>query len=296
MRRLFVVMLSVAVMFSFAGEALAYKKPKSHGCIQKGDGTMKQPYILCTAADFELLHTYPTKYFELGANIKLSDYYSDVHVWRSIPSFTGSLDGNNRTVSDLISRTGLIEENSGIVKNLKLTVNITGFYMTGGIASNNYGFIVNSQVDGRVSGRWDVGAIAGVNYGSILHSRASGSISVDTGGGGLVGINKGTITLSSSSATVVGSYDVGGLVGINQGKIISSSSAGKAVGYASDVGGLVGLNDAAGVIQLSLAVGDVYANLSVPDLHKGKLFGRNLGKVLHSNGYGRLIDINQYVS
>lgn len=293
MKRLLAVLLSVVVIFSFAGETLA-QKPQSHGCKQKGDGTFKLPYTLCVASDFELMHTYPDKYFELGANIKFSDFYTDANPWRSIPNFSGSVDGKNHTVSQLISGSGLIKLNNGKVNNLKLKVDITGFYMTGGIAGTNYGEIVNSRVDGRVSGRWEVGAIAGMNYGVIKNSQSSGSISVDITGGGLVGYNEGIIIHSSSSSSVNGSYNTGGLVGTNRGTILRASSSGTVVGHANGIGGLVGNNDAIGKIQFSRATGDVYAQLTNSNLSIGKLFGSNIGEVLHSNGYGKLLDIFQY--
>lgn len=296
MKRLLAVFVSIVVVFSFAGQALAKGNPYSHGntksqaCKQKGDGTIQRPFNLCVAADFELMHTYPDKNFELKANIKLSDFYTAANPWRPIPNFAGSLNGKNHTVSQ-VNGAGFIVQNNGKVNNLKLKVDIYNYYIAGGIAGTNYGEITNSRVDGNVSGRYDVGAIAARNYGVIKHSQSSGSISVDMSGGGLVGVNHGTITHSSSSASVNGSYGIGGLVGINAGTIISAASSGSVDGY-SGVGGLVGDNYAEGKIQFSIATGNVYVtDLSNPNLFYGNLVGHNWvgGQVLHSKGFGKVL-------
>ncbi len=192
--------------------------------------------------------------------------------------FSGSFDGNGKTISNLfINRStdnvGLFGSLSGaIISNIGLLdVDITGSVYTAGLVGTTYNgsTVINSYSIGKVNGTGPVGGLVGMNYASSVMNSYTGGIvngSLDVVGG-LVGNNIGIggtalIKNSYSSANVSGAVQVGGLVGrsasTNTGDtlVINSYSTGTVTGN-SDVGGLVGVNkiDDISLITNSYSVG-----------------------------------------
>lgn len=166
--------------------------------------------------------------------------------WTPIGTFTGMLDGNGHTISNLFicSNSGSLGlfsslSSSGTVKNLGLlNVSITG---TGG--SN-------------------IGAFAGCNFCLIKNCYATGIIiSAGDQVGGIAGSNDdGTITACSSSVTVTGGSMVGGISGKgglnNSVPLIEDCYSTGSVTGANYVGGLLGYGPTARIVR-SYAVGAV---------------------------------------
>jgi filamentous hemagglutinin family protein len=135
--------------------------------------------------------------------------------------FTGILDGQGRTISNLtiIDTTPVAQTIDGSPTNG--FVGLIGYIAPGGVARNIT--LANAQVTGG-DGMF-VGALAGVLGGSVTNAASSGAVATgnaDIGAtsppaiaGGLVGGSIGSITSSSSSASVTGGADAfaGGLVG-----------------------------------------------------------------------------------
>lgn len=124
-----------------------------------------------------------------------------------IPTFGGSFDGQNHTISGLNvrgegSQRGLFRyiQEGGTVKDL----NVTGTVAPAGDIKST-------------------GGIAGVNHGTISQCTFSGRVEGMTGAGGIAGVNEaeGRIISCTSSGTVLGSHYTGGIVGENYGSIIS---------------------------------------------------------------------------
>jgi len=163
--------------------------------------------------------------------------------------FTGKLDGNNMTISNLIinsshaSYVGLVGfNNGGTVVGLTLdNSNITAGNYTGALAGyNNNGYIINNIVRADVVGNNYVGLAVGKFYsdggtfkvGNIV---AEGNIDGNDDVGGLVGYvymryHGGSITgiFSGGSITSNGT-NIGRIVGLNEhwadGAIVISASA-----------------------------------------------------------------------
>ena len=81
-----------------------------------------------------------------------------------------------------------------------------------------------------------------------------------------------------------GTFNVGGLVGENNGSIENSSVAGEIDGDASDVGGLVGVNNDNGSIESSYVIGNVGGDSFSVDI--GGLVGENDGTITRSYAAG----------
>lgn len=273
------ILLSLALVFALAGETLAAPAPV---CKVKGNGTANNPYNLCTANDFNLMRSYPTKYFQQGAHITLTN-------WTPIPKFTGSFNGKSYNLKLQSFETGgLFTENLGLVRNLVMYVNIRGTYQLGGVAQTNRGTIDNVIVAGEtVSARWSVGGIATYNYGTIKAARVSAAI-YGINAGGIAAYNYGKIEGSFVSGGVRGGFEVGGLVYKNSGTINNSHTWGKPVeAYRFTGSSFVAWNAETGIITNSTATNDLYIPLSsVAD--SNNFVGKNNGKITKSWGSGKV--------
>ncbi len=191
--------------------------------------------------------------------------------------FTGSYDGDNKTISGLfVNRplgycqglfgytnnaeikniclvntsitgntltSGLVGLNSGTITNCYSIGNVTGKNYTGGLVGENEGFIINCYNNGNVTGDESSGNLVGKNnFGSITKCFSNGSVTGYSNTGGLVGSNSGSISNCYNNGNVTGIYSTGDLVGMNYYGIISYCyCTGNTTGY-SDTGGLTGLN------------------------------------------------------
>ena len=129
----------------------------------------------------------------------------------------------------------------------------------------------------QITGSGLVGGLVGWNLGgTIRNAYTTGLVSGNFEVGGLVGLNSsGTISNTFSTASIIGnggSSEVGGLVGENDALISNSYSTGTVTGN-TDVGGLVGYNNSAlATVTGSYATGNVGGNMAI-----GGLVGRNNG-------------------
>jgi hypothetical protein len=190
----------------------------------------------------------------------------------TVAAFDGTLDGNNKLISNLyINRPG--------------HGNPVGLFgKLGGVSQVKDLYIANADIVGGTQ----VGVLAGLLTGTAYNVRTSGTITA--GGsrvGGLVGehsvdIGEGSSILNCiSSVDVDGTAQVGGLVGYNSNKSISWSSATGNVSGTSSVGGLVGYALDT-TIEYSRATGDV-SNLD-GEASMGGLVGY-IDRGLISNSY-----------
>jgi hypothetical protein len=253
-----------------------------------GDGSSGNPYQIDSAEGLNEIRNDLDAHYILVANIDLTTvtgdasgaYWNSGKGWEPIGNFTnqftGSLNGNNHTITGLyINRPGedeigLIGEtgNTADLRNMALLdVEITdGRNRVGGFVGRNRGIISNSFTTGSVIGDGGltgvnaggtietsystvtvsegspIGGLSGQNSGIIRNSYATGSVSGSTSVGGLSGQNSGTIRNSYATGSVSGNIFVGGLVGENFGVTVTDSYATGRVTGDDFVGGLVGEN------------------------------------------------------
>ena len=106
-------------------------------------------------------------------------------------SFTGTLNGNGNTISDLT-----------INASSSLTVGLFGAVGTGGLVENV------GLTGGSVSGGFTMGELIGLNSGTVTNSYATGTVNGSVSAesiGGLIGTNKGTLTGAYATGAVNGS-------------------------------------------------------------------------------------------
>lgn len=205
-----------------------------------GDGSEDRPFQITTAEQLNEIRNLQSSHFILMNDVDLSTDASTI-TWEPITNFSGSLDGNEKTITNLN-----IQKNSN---NVGLFANV----LTGGHIENL--FIDAVEVRG-----WNhVGILVGQNTGATVHNvSVSGAVYGDNYVGGLIGRSfESNVSNSSASGDVWGASSVGGLVGdYITGTINESYATGSVAASSRDGGGLVGyLQD--GDVILSYATGEV---------------------------------------
>lgn len=188
-------------------------------------------------------------------------------IGRNAQRFTGSFDGNNFVIRNLIVN-HTVDDDAGLfgavgaanLDNITLeNVDIAGKGYVGGLV----GLAVNSTISnsfsgGDIDGSTDyVGGLVGYNTGSSISSSHSAGFvtSVNYTGGLVGGSSQGSISESYSECSVSGSSSTGGLVGVDNTSPISNSYSTGTVSGTFHAGGLVGNNT--GSISSSYAAGGV---------------------------------------
>jgi hypothetical protein len=239
-----------------------------------GSGTSGDPYLITTCNQLQEMEDELSAAYELQNNINC-DGLSFISVGNSSTPFTGSLDGANKTISNLSigdgdSYIGLFSftGTGTTISNVRLT-NLS-ISSTNDIAGGIVGWadesitLSNSSVEGNIDGdTYTAGLIAVVNRGgTITNSYFKGSLSLhDTGYmGGLIGIfntGMGNLSNSYSQGTYTATstpYGIGGLVGItNSGTSTLSNSYSSAIMNVTDgdyFGGLIGITNG-GTVNLT---------------------------------------------
>ena len=181
--------------------------------VNNGDGTEENPYLIYTAQDLVEIADDLSAHYKLANNIDMSSIASFYPIGNSNDgAFTGSIDGNGKTVSNLKidtpneKYTGFVGYNEGKIKNLNLVnADVYGGRYTGGLIGYN-------STDSTVSNC--------TVSGSVKSDKPS-AISMNVGG--VIGYNGGTVSGLSNSADVdVSPADklycdiyVGGIIGCN---------------------------------------------------------------------------------
>jgi hypothetical protein len=198
----------------------------------------------------------------------------------NISSTTATLDGQGHTVTLNIDATGdqvgLLAQNSGTVKNLKLTGTVTGTYASntsaaGAVAGMNVGIIekVSSTVEVEASNTTSgtaalyTGGIAGENSGTIRDCSTGGTVDAsrtigggDTDTGGIAGRNSGAIERCYAWGMVISNVPAGptgGIVGYNGSSTVQRCAALNSkvdnTGTGSDLGRIAGQNSGTGLLN-----------------------------------------------
>ena len=162
-----------------------------------GTGDVNDPYQIANVND--LLAISEDANFILTADIDFENQELD----SSICNFSGNLNGNHYTISNVIfCEGGVFGSVNGVIENLcldNITVNEGSFYSfqgTGTLANENYGLIRNCNVTNSEiisSTFYYAGGLIGVNRGHIENCSFQGEIYSPRGTvGGLMGRNLGS--------------------------------------------------------------------------------------------------------
>ena len=294
---LFLLTFCISIPNVFAAECVDYKS---------GAGTVEDPYRITTNEELYSITCNLDSHFILENDLNLLDdttktnglFYNDGNGWISIGGvFSGSLDGNNKTISGLtqhrvletssvngLNYGGLFVNVSGIVKNLKLKdININYLEKTnvgvriGGIAANASGKILNSTVTGNIIYNGEMGNLSAYSPYSIsgIVGDAINNLEIDNC------VNEANITIDSSIGGDVGGItsrlDGVGLINscINRGNITTNDQGAGGIARA--------LGDENSIIKNCKNYGTItadYAGGIVGTLTDGKVYlSANFGNV-----------------
>ena len=266
-----------------------------------GDGTEKAPFIIKTSKHLDFIREENSGlYFKLANDIDLHNKN-----WLPIENFSGTLDGNGKTIYNLrvenddISYRGLIGELSGTVKNLTVSgVKIKGSN-TGAIAGKVYrGTVDNCKVilaDGSMLQGTCVGGIAGQVGGTSYIENCtveSTNYSVAINGskvGGIAGYidysgNVGNIKNCRVNCNIAGESHIGGICGYIYSYLPISSCEYKGnISGTQNVGGIGGYDSYGCKIIACKAV----ANIDGDD-YLGGLLGSGRSTIIASYSNGEI--------
>ncbi len=224
------------------------------------------------------------------------------HIGSATAEFTGTLNGNNHTISDLyIYNTGVnnlglfgVMDTGSSISNVGLVnLNITGNDYVGGlVGSAIQGTISNCYASGKVSGVTQmIGGLVGHNIqGTISNCFSTVDVEGNINSGGLVGYNQGGLIENSYfDGDLVGRSAMGGVAGYNwQGSVITSYATGTITGTHDNIGGLVGYNSA-GAVNDCYALVDVTSATTLDGQFIGGLVGYNTAWINSSYATGSVI-------
>lgn len=243
-----------------------------------------------TPQDLYNIRNNPSGYYTImnDINMTTSAYKDD---FLEIPTFSGTLNGNNKRIIGLVGKTALFHTltDGAKIKNLKLEgliingkANGPGAAIALSVPSGNV-LISNVIVDHNSKINAGTG---GTSFGGLIVS-SDGNLTIQTSEfhgtitssaypvGGLIASSNGTILIESSvvDGTISGRTYVGGLVGYaNTGTIKKSYSSGTIKATSSHAGGLIGSSGIAEIDE-SYSTADISGNSTI-----GGLIGLDRGK------------------
>lgn len=256
-----------------------------------------RPAIICNRDQFMAIDGIAGHFFELGKSINLGDGQGGLDL-------KSKLNGNNHSI--IINDIGTDASFAGIFNKVSLSatlenLNVFGIADKGKavLAGTNNGLINNVHVFGVRNGAsaTENGIMVGVNQGLISKSSVYGRSDIFINFGAVAGVNKNQIIKTKSLVSlndIPGSSvsNLGGLVGHNdagglilESKALSLIDIGASSG-AFSVGGLVGVNDGA-VSNTYVELGsEIVLPSSLGDI--GGLIGINNGQVKNSYSMNKM--------
>ncbi len=277
-----------------------YSITANFGPFSGGNGTVEDPYQIADWYRLDDVRNYLSSYFILINDLNSNSIgYTELASasahegkgWQPIAAnstFVGSFDGQGYEICDLfinrpdesiVGLFGAVGE-AGVIDNIGVNGNVTGYDNTAGLVGKNEGTVRNSYSTCNVIGNLNVGGLVGKSdnsEGAVTNSYASGNVTGINNVGGLVGWNReGSMSTSYATGRVTGTDNVGGLVGKNSDTTSNSYATGRVTGN-DNIGGLVGRNDNTGSVTNSYSTGSVTGSL-----HFGGLIGRNAGSESNS--------------
>ncbi len=253
---------------NFLGEDLHLSFSTVKAQFGGGDGSPENPYVVDSPKALYSIKDYPDKCYIITQDIDMGpstsiggDYYFEGRGWNPIPNFTGVLEGQNFTISNLkinrkdeIQNIGLFSINRGKIMNVNIH-NSNIAYENTSINSSNVGLIAG----------YNIGLIYNCSNGqsNITFKQTKKMTNYYNGYciGGIVGKNKGSISYCQNTAT------------LNDESIYTT--------YICGVAGIAGFNDA-GTIQYSYNDAEIdYPTTLAPNnrVNIGGIVGRNQGNI-----------------
>lgn len=196
-----------------------------------GDGTAGNPYLIGSIADMQQIKRYPSACYKLNRDIDGSDFD-----FVPVKNFTGTLDGNGKTISNL--RLNSSNYNVGLFDGIASGAKVSNLrfvdpVIIAGEGNSTLGLVAGTAMDAHLSdihvygltasGNGFEGSFGGLVGQATVKSTISGCSMIDadinlpSAGliGGIVGSARTGIAVSASSFTgrIAGASNLGGIAG-----------------------------------------------------------------------------------
>lgn len=247
-----------------------------------GDGSAESPFLITSCTDFMQISDDLSAHYKLTTSIDCSANGSSITIGNNILAFTGTLDGDNHTMTIAIDDSsfpydvaGVFNYLGGTVKNITVAGAINTQVITGGLAGYaEYSTIENVHVTASVQGSIAGGIIGEAAGADITKSSSTGTIAGHGNAGGIIGLANGAaITDTTYSGTVAATNEssfAGGIVGDGHNVTLTRTGASGAVNGEGVAGGLVGRASDVSNISLSYS----YSSVITTTAEAGGLVGR----------------------
>jgi len=261
-----------------------------------GEGTKGNPLLIETASQLNEVKNYPGFHYKLIADIDLSVYDNWVPIGSSSNKFTGSLDGNGKTISNLTiyrpssDYQGLFgyfqpAVSGDSIKNLTLeNVDITADEYIGAIAGAiSNGKIIYCKVNADINGRATLGGIAGEISATQISECYSDCILNGSRAGGIAASASGASVIrnSYSLSQVSGGGMIGGILGTGEGFVVEYCYCTGQISADYDAGGIVGRNGN----STNRIINCFAANSNLSGDQTGRIIGENYISQTPLNNY-----------
>lgn len=283
-----------------------------------GDGSAENPYIITSAGDLEQIANEPEAHYILGCDIDLADYSG---TWRPIPTFAGSLDGQNHAIKNLyINSTadycglfGYLDAESKVrnIVFIEPTIEMTKQnYYTGIVAGMTMKttidniHIFNPLIIGNNNTNTIGGMIGEACYYTSISRCSVNDIIIDAADatyiGGIAGDTRTATTIMGcyvgdthkNISQIVGLSDIGGVVGMT-GSDCEVKNCNVSVNIIGqyNIGGIVGNSSSRGLIQNNIVRGMLTSNAKngvaniggICGYLEGDWTGNSTTKVIYNN-------------
>lgn len=240
-----------------------------------GTGTFANPFLICTADQFNQIGTnseYYSKSFKIMQDIDLGTLGTSYNIIGDGSNpFTGKISGVGAEIQNL-------------------NINLPSNDQVGLIGAMETGFLAGIQmVNPNITGRDNVGAIIGQvinnNPVAMILSSTDGNISGEDEVGGLIGhAYRTAIESSYNSATVTGVSAVGGLLGGNTSNVLIENSFNRGdISGNNLVGGIFGSRSGSTLVNSSFSYGPVSGVTTEIGQLQGYQFAANLNGAYYSS-------------
>lgn len=240
------------------------------------NGTEEHPYIIRSGSAFENLIE-ENAYSELDADIEISALDT---------TYTGTLEGNNHTITINDFNKPLFKDMKGKISNLKIVINncilnaedhLSPICINNDGTFENISVVINNSTINIVNNVTEsgteryIGLICARNYGTISSCSVTinnltlnGVSSVNGCFGGIAGFNQQTIdgcTINQGSSITSDTIDLGGIVGNNTADVLNCTNNANvkqetaSITWSPNVAGIVYMND--GLIQNCINTGEI---------------------------------------
>lgn len=243
-----------------------------------GDGSAENPYLISSIGDMAMIGNDPSANYKIVNSFSAANY----GVWSGIPSFTGSLDGDNFTISDLklngnnVSSAIFASAENAIIKNFTLespsmeigNAGTAGFVVAEALSDTITNITI---VDASIRANDDAySTIGGLVGSAMLNCVISGchvsNIVIDAAScssvGGIAGDTRtgSTINACAVNGRIRANSSIGGIVGVSGTDCaVTNCHANTQITGLNTIGGIVGKADRGG-IHLCYAEGSISAS------------------------------------